>query len=77
MGAFDILSRQNGLKTTQNVLTKQQSGQDAAQKAEPQTAQQINMNTAKAMMQGKTVNRHRRRMHMNRQSSRICRPQRG
>lgn len=56
MGAFDILSRQNGLKTTQNVLTKQQSGQDAAQKAEPQTAQQINMNTAKAMMQGKTVN---------------------
>ncbi len=56
MGALDILSRQNGLKTTQNVLTKQQSGQDAAQKAEPQTAQQMNTNTAKAMMQGKTVN---------------------
>ncbi len=53
MGAFDILSQKNGLKTTQSVLAKQQSGQDAAQKAEPQTAQQMNMNTAATLMQGK------------------------
>lgn len=56
MGALDILSQKNGLKTTQSVLSKQQSGQDAAQKADPQTAQQTNMNTAQALMQGKSVN---------------------
>ncbi len=54
MGAFDILSQRNGLKTTQSVLNKQQSGVDAAQKANPQVnAQQMNLNTAQAMMQGK------------------------
>lgn len=52
--AYNSLSLRNGLKTTQSVLSKQQSGQDAQQKANPQeTAAQLNMNTAQAMMQGK------------------------
>lgn len=36
MSAFDLLSQKNGLKTTKTVLGKQQSGVDAAQKANPQ-----------------------------------------
>ena len=50
MKASDMLRNNNGLKTTQSVLNKQQSGVDAAQKASPE---QINMNTAQAMLQGK------------------------
>lgn len=54
MSALNDLQQKNGLKTTQSVLNKQQSGVDAAQKANPQqSALQMNMNTAKAMMQGK------------------------
>lgn len=52
--AYNSLSLRNGLKTTQSVLSKQQSGQDAQEKANPQeAAAQMNMNTAQAMMQGK------------------------
>lgn len=50
MKASDMLRNNNGLKTTQSVLNKQQSGVDAAQKA---NAEHINMNTAKAMLHGK------------------------
>ena len=50
MKASDMLRNNNGLKTTQSVLNKQQSGVDAAQKASPD---QMNMNTAQAMLQGK------------------------
>lgn len=50
MKASDMLRNNNGLKTTQSVLNKQQSGVDAAQKASPD---QMNMNTAKVMLQGK------------------------
>lgn len=50
MKASDMLRNNNGLKTTQSVLNKQQSGVDAAQKASPE---QMNMNTAQAMFQGK------------------------
>ena len=50
MKASDMLRNNNGLKTTQSVLNKQQSGADAAQKA---TAEQINMNTAQALLHGK------------------------
>lgn len=50
MKASDMLRNNNGLKTTQSVLKKQQSGVDAAQKA---NAEQINMNTAQAMLHGK------------------------
>ena len=50
MKASDMLRNNNGLKTTQSVLNKQQSGVDAAQKA---NAGQINMNTAQVMLQGK------------------------
>ena len=50
MKASDMLRSNNGLKTTQSVLNKQQSGADAAQKA---TAEQINMNTDQAMLHGK------------------------
>ena len=50
MKASDMLRNNNGLKTTQSVLNKQQSGIDAAQKASPE---QMNMNTAQAMLQGK------------------------
>ena len=50
MGLADYLRTNNGLKTTQRVLNKQQSGVDAAQKASPE---QINMNTAQAMLHGK------------------------
>lgn len=50
MKASDMLRHNNGLKTTQRVLNKQQSGVDAAQKASPE---QMNMNTAQAMLQGK------------------------
>ena len=50
MGLADYLRTTNGLKTTQSVLNKQQSGVDAAQKATPE---QINMNTAQAMLHGK------------------------
>lgn len=45
-----MLRNNNGLKTTQSVLNKQQSGVDAAQKASPE---QMNMSTAQAMLQGK------------------------
>lgn len=50
MKASDMLRNNNGLKTTQSVLNKQNSGMDAFQKASPE---QINMNTAQAMLQGK------------------------
>ena len=50
MKASDMLRNNNGLLTTQSVLNKQQSGVDAAQKASPE---QMNMNTAQAMLQGK------------------------
>lgn len=50
MKASDMLRSNNGLKTTQSVLNKQQSGVDAAKKASPE---QMNMNTAQAMLQGK------------------------
>lgn len=50
MKASDMLRNNNGLKTTQSVLNKQQSGVYAAQKA---NAEQINMNTAQAMLHGK------------------------
>lgn len=50
MKASDMLRNNNGLKTTQSVLNKQQSGVDAALKASPE---QMNMNTAQAMLQGK------------------------
>lgn len=50
MKASDMLRNNNGLKTTQSVLNKQQSGADAVQKASPE---QMNMNTAQAMLQGK------------------------
>lgn len=50
MKASDMLRNNNGLKTTQSVLNKQQSGVDAAQKASPE---QMNINTAQAMLQGK------------------------
>lgn len=50
MGLADYLRTNNGLKTTQSVLNKQQSGVDAARKASPE---QINMNTAQAMLHGK------------------------
>lgn len=50
MKVSDMLRNNNGLKTTQSVLNKQQSGADAAQKA---NAEQINMNTAQAMLHGK------------------------
>lgn len=50
MTASDMLRSNNGLKTTHSVLNKQQSGVDAAQKSIPE---QINMNTAQAMLQGK------------------------
>ena len=50
MKASDMLRNNNGLKTTQSVLNKQQSGVDAAQKATPE---QMNMNTAQAMLHGK------------------------
>ena len=36
MSALSYLQQKNGLKTTQNVVAKQQSGEDAAEKAEPQ-----------------------------------------
>jgi hypothetical protein len=50
MKASDMLRNNNGLKTTQSVLNKQQSGVDAAQKTSPE---QMNMSTAQAMLQGK------------------------
>lgn len=50
MKASDMLRSNNGLKTTQSVLKKQQSGVDSVQKA---NAEQINMNTAQAMLHGK------------------------
>ncbi len=53
MSALDSLKLKNGLQTTNTVLGKQQSGVDAAQKANPQTAAQMNLNTAQAMLHGK------------------------
>ncbi len=59
MSALDTLKLKNGLQTTNTVLGKQQSGVDAAQKANPeqtntqQTAAQMNMNTAQAMLHNK------------------------
>lgn len=50
MSALDMLNMNNGLKTTQGVLQKQLSGVDAAKKATPE---QMNMNTAQAMLHGK------------------------
>lgn len=72
MKASDMLRSNNGLKTTQSVLNKQQSGVDAAQKA---NAGQINMNTAQAMLQGKQEqltppeNAHEQAARMNQQTA--------
>ena len=72
MKASDMLRNNNGLKTTQSVLNKQQSGVDAAQKA---NAGQINMNTAQAMLQGKQEqltppkNAHEQAARMNQQTA--------
>lgn len=72
MKASDMLRNNNGLKTTQSVLNKQQSGVDAAQKASPE---QINMNTAQAMLQGKgeqltpPKNAHEQAARMNQQTA--------
>ena len=72
MGLADYLRTNNGLKTTQSVLNKQQSGVDAAQKASPE---QINMNTAQAMLHGKEEqltppkNAHEQAVRMNQQTA--------
>ena len=72
MKASDMLRNNNGLKTTQSVLNKQQSVVDAAQKASPE---QMNMNTAQAMLQGKgeqltpTKNAHEQAARMNQQTA--------
>lgn len=72
MKASDILRNNNGLKTTQSVLNRQQSGVDAAQKA---NAEQINMNTAQAMLHGKEEqltppkDAHEQAVRMNRQTA--------
>lgn len=72
MKASDMLRNNNGLKTTQSVLNKQQSGVDAAQKA---NAEQINMNTAQAMLHGKEEqltppkDAHERAVRMNQQTA--------
>lgn len=72
MKASDMLRNNNGLKTTQSVLNKQQTGVDAAQKA---NAEQINMNTAQAMLHGKEEqltppkDAHERAVRMNQQTA--------
>ena len=72
MKASDMLRNNNGLKTTQSVLNKQQSGVDAAQKA---NAEQINMNTAQAMLHGKEEqltppkDAHEKAVRMNQQTA--------
>lgn len=72
MKVSDMLRNNNGLKTTQSVLNKQQSGVDAAQKASPE---QMNMNTAQAMLQGKQEqltppeNAHEQAARMNQQTA--------
>lgn len=72
MGLADYLRTNNGLKTTQSVLNKQQSGVDAAQKA---TSEQINMNTAQAMLHGKEEqltppkDAHEKAVRMNQQTA--------
>lgn len=72
MGLADYLRTNNGLKTTQSVLNKQQSGVDAAQKANPE---QMNMNTAQAMLHGKeeqltpTKDAHEQAVRMNQQTA--------
>lgn len=72
MKVSDMLRSNNGLKTTQSVLNKQQSGVDAAQKASPE---QMNMNTAQAMLQGKKEqltppeNAHEQAARMNQQTA--------
>ena len=72
MKASDMLRNNNGLKTTQSVLNKQQSGVDAAQKASPE---QMNMNTAQAMLHGKekqltpTKDAHEQTARMNQQTA--------
>ena len=72
MKASDMLRNNNGLKTTQSVLNKQQSVVDAAQKASPE---QMNMNTAQAMLQGKgeqltpTKDAHEQAARMNQQTA--------
>ncbi len=72
MKASDMLRNNNGLKTTQSVLNKQQSGVDSAQKA---NAEQINMNTAQAMLHGKEEqlnppkDAHEKAVRMNQQTA--------
>lgn len=72
MKASDMLRNNNGLKTTQSVLNKQQSGVDAAQKSSPE---QMNMNTAQAMLHGKEEqltppkNAHEQDARMNRHTA--------
>lgn len=72
MKASDMLRNNNGLKTTQSVVNKQQIGVDAAQKA---NAEQINMNTAQAMLHGKEEqltppkDAHEKAVRMNQQTA--------
>lgn len=72
MGLADYLRTNNGLKTTHSVLNKQQSGVDAVHKASPE---QINMNTAQAMLHGKEKqltppkDAHEQAVRMNQQTS--------
>lgn len=72
MKASDMLRSNNGLKTTQSVLNKQQSGVDAEQKA---NAEQININTAQSMLHGKEEqltppkDAHERAVRMNQQTA--------
>lgn len=67
MGLADYLRTNNGLKTTQSVLNKQQSGVDAVRKASPE---QINMNTAQAMLHGKEEQlAHEQAVRMNQQTA--------
>lgn len=72
MKASDMLRNNTGLKTTQSVVFKQQGGVDAAQKASPE---QMNMNTAQAMLQGKgeqlapTKDAHEQAARMNQQTA--------
>ena len=72
MGLADYLRTNNGLKTTQSVLNKQQSGVDAVHKASPE---QINMNTAQAMLHGKVEqltppkDAHEQAVRMNQQTA--------
>lgn len=55
MSALSYLQQKNGLKTTQNVVAKQQSGEDAAEKANPQMPAVLTEEQVNAM--GKQIDR--------------------